>query len=196
MKNIAKLQPIIICIAVFLMSVYWVVSQDVDDEPAHDLRHICIEAIGCLQTPLDDEALNVQFGTELARFEAGGDFILRPSEWLFQSHVNSGEECGEFENGPNLIGNFIFFEATENDDTIIINNTIGTSSTYTRIGKGIYMGTEYYGDALTFIETLEFLIIVEENETIQTIRFSNRMVEDIVDNFTSVRCYSFLSSYE
>ena len=196
MKNILKLQPIIICIAVFLMSVYWVISQDVEDEPVHDLRHICIEAVGCLQTPLDDEALDAQFGTELARFEAGGDFILRPSEWLFQSESGNSSECSEFENGPNLIGNIIYFEATENDDTIIINNNIGTRSTYTRIGEGIYMGTEYYGDALTFIETLEFLIIVEEDETIQTIRFSNRMVEDVVDNFTSVRCYSFLTTYE
>ena len=184
-----QLTIVLVSLHIFVFTAFFSMAQE--DEPDFELslRLVCIESIGCLHTALDDEALDIQFGTDLERFEAGGNF--EPAGVWDYAEIENNAVCDAetlLEQNPRMV---LITAIDDSDDINVMDDYSLTDSLYTRIGDGVYVGRETVADAVTFIQYLEFLII-ENETTMYSFSIGTRDDGFGVTAINFIRCYSYL----
>lgn len=166
------------------------ISAQDETEQLVTLRLVCIETIGCLYTPLDDETLDNQFGTELERFEAGGDFSpLGLWDILFEEDINCTDPLDDYRaEGMKLI------TAIDDSLDVHVQDSFGqTNSRYTRLGAGVYAGIDIFADSVTLNEFIEYLIMLDET-SIQVLQIGVSRIGDDQQAIASQSCFIYLGA--
>lgn len=187
-----KPRYIISLLIIMIFASIFVAAQDDELDTSiveNELRLVCINTIGCLYTPLNDTALDTQFSTELARYEAAD--IEPDGVWeVFTEELIICDDIQELGENSDFI--MYLIEADETSDDIIVTDSYGLSpSTYQRIGEGVYVGEFVLGDANTYIQYLEFLVMVDET-TMRSIGIGGRIIGDQSCTQASLATYTRL----